>query len=200
MNGIEKITAKIYEEAEADCAAVRAESDKLCAEIRAENDKRAQEEYWRIVREGVKDTEQRVQRLGRTAALEAKKSVLSMKQDAVSKAFEEAQKLIAGLPEGDYVAFLAREAAGASITGEEEVILSEADKAKLGAKAVKKANELLAAEGKTAFLSLSDETREMSGGLILKQGDIEVNCTVDTLLSLSRGELAARVAEVLFEN
>ena len=42
----------------------------------AENERAAQEEYWRLVREGVKDTEQRVQRLGRTARLEAKKSVL----------------------------------------------------------------------------------------------------------------------------
>ena len=29
----------------------------------------------------------------------------------------------------------------------------------------------------------------MTGGLILKQGDIEVNCTVDTLLDLSRSSL-----------
>ena len=50
-----------------------------------------------------------------------------------------------------------------------------------------------------AVLTLSAETRELAGGLILKQGDIEVNCSVDTLLELSRGELAARVAEVLFE-
>lgn len=49
------------------------------------------------------------------------------------------------------------------------------------------------------MLTLSAETRELAGGLILKQGDIEVNCSVDTLLELSRGELAARVAEVLFE-
>ena len=99
MNGIEKITARIAADAEAECQAIRAESEKKCAEIRAENDKKAQEEYWRLVREGVKDTEQRVQRMARTAALEAKKSVLSMKQEAVSRAFDEAQKLIAALPE-----------------------------------------------------------------------------------------------------
>ena len=80
MNGIEKITARIRADAEAECAAIRAESEERCAAIRAENERAAQEEYWRLVREGVKDTEQRVQRLGRTARLEAKKSVLSMKQ------------------------------------------------------------------------------------------------------------------------
>ena len=90
-------------------------------------------------------------------------------------------------------------AAAAAITGEEEVIFSEADRARVGAKTVKRANELLSASGKPGTLTLSDATRPMSGGLILKQGDIEVNCTVDTLLDLSRSELAARVAEVLFE-
>ena len=199
MNGIEKITARIRADAEAECAAIRAESEERCAAIRAENERAAQEEYWRLVREGVKDTEQRVQRLGRTARLEAKKSVLNMKQEAVTRAFYLAREKLAGLPEADYVAFLAREASEAAITGQEEVILSAKDRAGCGAKAVKAANELLAKRGLDGCLTLSDETRPMTGGLILKQGDIEVNCTVDTLLDLSRSELAARVAEVLFE-
>ena len=42
-----------------ECAAIRAESEERCAAIRAENERAAQEEYWRLVREGVKDTEQR---------------------------------------------------------------------------------------------------------------------------------------------
>ncbi len=199
MNGIEKITARIRADAEAECAAIRAESEARCAEIRAENERLAQEQYWKLVREGVKDTEQRVQRMGRTARLEARKGVLTMKQESVSKAFDRAKEKIAELPEKDYVAFLAREAAEAAVTGQEEVILSKKDRAAIGAKVVKAANELLAKKDVTGVLTLSDETREMTGGLILKQGDIEVNCTVDTLLELSRGELAARVAEVLFE-
>lgn len=199
MNGIEKITARIRADAEAECAAIRAESEARCAEIRAENERVAQEQYWKLVREGVKDTEQRVQRMGRTARLEARKGVLTMKQESVSKAFDRAKEKIAELPEKDYVAFLAREAAEAAVTGQEEVILSKKDRAAVGAKVVKAANELLAKKDVTGVLTLSDETREMTGGLILKQGDIEVNCTVDTLLELSRGELAARVAEVLFE-
>ena len=83
---------------------------------------------------------------------------------------------------------------------ENEIKLTKLAKcAGCGAKAVKAANELLSKRGLDGCLTLSDETRTMTGGLILKQGDIEVNCTVDTLLDLSRSELAARVAEVLFE-
>ena len=200
MKGIDKITSRIIADAEAECRDVKRESDERCAAVRAENEKRAQDEYWRLVREGVKDTEQRVQRMDRTARLEAKKSVLNMKQEAVSRAFDLAKDKIAELPERDYVAFLAREAAEAAITGQEEVIFCERDSKSVGAKAVKAANELLAAKGMPGLLTLSDATRDMAGGLMLKQGDIEVNCTVDTLLDLTRDELAARVADVLFES
>ena len=200
MKGIDKITSRIIADAEAECRDVKRESDERCAAVRAENEKRAQDEYWRLVREGVKDTEQRVQRMDRTARLEAKKSVLNMKQEAVSRAFDLAKDKIAELPERDYVAFLAREAAEAAITGQEEVIFCERDRKSVGAKAVKAPNELLAAKGMPGLLTLSDATRDMAGGLMLKQGDIEVNCTVDTLLDLTRDELAARVADVLFES
>ena len=200
MKGIDKITSRIIADAEAECRDVKRESDERCAAVRAENEKRAQDEYWRLVREGVKDTEQRVQRMDRTARLEAKKSVLNMKQEAVSRAFALAKDKIAELPERDYVAFLAREAAEAAITGQEEVIFCERDRKSVGAKAVKAANELLAAKGMPGLLPLSAATRDMAGGLMLKQGDIEVNCTVDTLLDLTRDELAARVADVLFES
>ena len=199
MKGIDKITSRILADAEAECAVVKKESDERCAAIRAENEKKAQDEYLRLVREGVKDTEQRVQRMDRTARLEAKKSILGMKQETVSRAFDLARERIAELPERDYIAFLAREAAEAAITGQEEVIFCERDRKSVGAKAVKAANELLSARGVPGTLTLSDDTREMSGGLMLKQGGIDVNCTVDTLLDLSRGELAAQVAQVLFE-
>ena len=106
MKGIDKITSRIIADAEAECAAVKKESDERVAAIREENERRAQEEYLRLVREGVKDTEQRVQRLDRTARLEAKKSILNMKQETVSRAFELAKGKIAELPERDYVAFL----------------------------------------------------------------------------------------------
>ena len=199
MKGIDKITSRILADAEAECAAIRKESDERIAAVKAEAEKKAQDEYWRLVREGVKDTEQRVQRMDRTARLEAKKSVLNMKQEAVSRAFDLAREKIAELPERDYVGFLARMAGEAAVTGQEEVVLNARDAAAVGVKAVKAANELLAKRNLPGMLTLSAETREMSGGLVLKQGDIEVNCTVDTLLDLSRGELAARVAEVLFE-
>lgn len=196
MKGIEKITARIAADAESEASAIRGESDKVVAQIRADYDKKAQETYTAIIREGEKENEQRASRIDRTAQLEAKRSVLAMKQELVSQAFALAEKKIAQMSETDYVAFLVRQVQKAVSTGKEEIILNADDKTKCGAKLVEAANQALGAKG---ALTLSAQTRTMLGGFILKQGDIEVNCTIDMMLELSRGELAAQVAEVLFE-
>ena len=43
------------------------------------------------------------------------------------------------------------------------------------------------------------ESGDFSGGLKLREGSVEVNCTVDTLLALSRNSLDAEIAAILFD-
>ena len=85
-------------------------------------------------------------------------------------------------------------AAKASSTGREEVILSQKDRARYGKQVVTQANERLG----DGHLTLSVQTRPIRGGLILSDGDVEVNCTFETLVRLLRGEMDRTVVEVLF--
>lgn len=199
MKGIEKITAHIEADAKAEADAIVAGAAEKVKAIEAEYSQKAQDEYWTRVRAGVKECEDRVQRMNRLAAMESKKSILATKQDMVSKAFDRAQGMIVNLPTDKYTEFLARLAADSTSTGEEEVIFNERDKNGCGAAAVAAANRKLADKGVKAGLRMSDETRGISGGLILRSGGIEVNCTVDTLVDLCRGEMSSQLAEVMFE-
>ena len=52
---------------------------------------------------------------------------------------------------------------------------------------------------KSGIATLSDEGGAYSGGLKLREGSVEVNCTVDTLLALSRNSLDAEIAAILFD-
>ena len=61
--------------------------------------------------------------------------------------------------------------------------------------AVTGANALL--QG-TAMLTLAQETRDMAGGLTLRDGSVEVNCAFETQLRVLREEMAAEVAGILF--
>ena len=50
----------------------------------------------------------------------------------------------------------------------------------------------------TALLTLAEETREMAGGLILRDGSVEINCAFETQLRVLRESMAADVAAILF--
>lgn len=51
---------------------------------------------------------------------------------------------------------------------------------------------------KDGRLTLSGETRSIQGGLVLSDGDVEVNCTFETLVRLQRGELDREISKLLF--
>ena len=192
MNGIEKITARILADAQAEAEAVKADAQAKCAAIKGDYDKKAQDEYWRLARAGVAECEAKVQRLGRAAEMEAKKGLLALKQDMVSAAFDKAVSQVCAMPENDYVAFLAGLAAKASGTKDEEILVAEKDAA-LGAKVAEEANKLCGGK-----LHYDGNTLDMLGGIVLRQGNIEINCNIETLVNQYRYELASQVAEVLF--
>ena len=136
----------------------------------------------------------REERLSHAAILAARNLRLSTEQEMRERAFAAALKQLSELPDGEYVGLLAGLAAEASSTGREEVILSQKDRARYGKQVVTQANERLG----DGHLTLSVQTRPIRGGLILSDGDVEVNCTFETLVRLLRGEMDRTVVEVLF--
>lgn len=199
MKGTEKIIARINAEAKAEAQSVLEKAAALAAEIAEKSKAAAQEDYWNAVRAGVRECEALAARRERIAGMEAKKDILALKQQAVSDAFDRAEKMLTELPESDYVALLASLAAEAAGTGLEEVLFNERDKARCAKAVCAKANELLSARGKYGKLTVAEETADISGGLIVRQGGIETNCSIETLVQLRRGELSAAVAAALFE-
>ena len=197
MNGIEKIAARIEADAKAEIDALVAETDAQCAAIMAEAEAKAAEAYEARMAKGRAECDIRVQRLGAAADMEARKAILAFKQEMVSEAFAKAVEAIINLPKDEYIEFLATLAAAASSNGYEELVFSQRDE-KLADAAAKRANAILKEQGREAHLSVSAETAEIPGGLILRHGDIEVNCAVDTLVGLHRNRLAGQVAGILF--
>ena len=194
MKGTEKIIAHIQADAAAQADAILAQAEKQCAEIREGYERKAKDAYAEKIRAGVKANQDRLESVERLARMEGRKSVLALKQDMVSKSFDMAVDKLVALPEEQYVALLAKLAAQASVTGDEQVVLNARDREKIGPAVVEAANAKLNG-GK---LTLSDETGSFKGGLLLRRGSIEANCTVELLVELCRGEMAAELAKVLF--
>ena len=125
---------------------------------------------------------------------ESIKAVCFPAASASAASFDRATELLVNLPEEQYVALLAKLAAGASVTGDEEIVLNARDRAAVGEKVVAAANAKLSG-GK---LRLSDKTGDFKGGLILHRGSIEANCTAELLVDLRREDMASELAGVLF--
>ncbi len=227
MKGIEKITARIQQDANADIAAQMKAAEEKAAAVRAQYEAQAREETAKAAENAEKAALQLVERAESAARMDAKKLILSAKQECIDKAFAQAAKNLLTLPEEEYVDLLARIAARSAQTGREEVLLNQRDRDAVGAKVVSRANQILAKSvapnlpeelksskaGKiidkvvtganavlqgTAMLTLAQETRDITGGLILRDGSVEINCAFETQLRLLREEMAADVAKVLF--
>ena len=196
MDGIEKITGRINADIQQEIDALTAAAQKEAAAIAAQYREQAERESAEIVERGRKSAAEREERLAGVAQLECRKLELAAKQGMIQKAFDQALDSLLNLPEQDYVKLLAALAAKAARTGKEQVILSQKDRTRYGKQAVTAANEALGGKGN---LTLSQESRPIKGGLILSDGDVEVNCTFETLVRLQRGELEREVAKVLFD-
>lgn len=193
MKGTEKIIAHIEADAQAQADAVLGEARQRCEAIKARFDEKAARLYSDRIREGVKACQDQEDSALRISRMEARKSVLSVKQEMVEKSFDLAVQQIVALPDEKYTAFLANLVKKAGPAGDEEIILNTADRARVGEALLKAVN----ADG--AKMKLSDETRDIKGGLILRRGSIETNCSVELLVELCRGELSAKLADVLFD-
>lgn len=198
MNGIDKIAGKIKEDAGQEIESILAQARSEAAAITEKYAALAKAESDKILFAGQEQAKEIRRRADSAADQEAKQQLLATKQKMLTRAFDEALQKLLALPAEEYAALLAGLAAKAASGGSEEIILSAKDREALGQKVLAGANQLLEKAGKKAALTLSSETRPFIGGLLLKSGDVEVNCTLDTILRLSKEDLALEVAAALF--
>jgi len=198
MSGVDKITMRIRSDAKEESEALLAEARREVEEMLKDYEKEAVKQAEETARRGELQADEHYKRRESVMELEARKKVLEAKQEMLDMAFSRVPDVITSLPDDMYIEFLSRLAARHTRTGMEQILLTKDDLGKYGVKVLLLANGLLAAEGKPAALSLADEAADINGGLILREGDVEVNCTIDTVLHFIREELSGEVADVLF--
>lgn len=227
MEGIEKITAKIVQDAQAEITRMNQETDEKVRSIAEVAQAQADKETADTLARGQRAAQERLERLKSAAKMEQRKLELAARQEMLAQAFELALEKLCSLPEEAYVQLLTRLVLEASTTGREQLVFSPQDRARVGKQVVVAANEAMVKQvapelpdaitdtkvgaflGKvvnsttamvtgTGMLTLSEETRPMKGGFVLVDGDVEVNCAFETLVRLQREKLEKEVDQVLF--
>jgi V/A-type H+-transporting ATPase subunit E len=183
-----KIETEARKEADAILAAASAEAEKIKKEtdreikaIEASYAERFNSEQPEILR-----------RRKIVASLDVNRIELGVKQQAISDSFSEAVNLMANLPGDKYLALAEKLLLKAVETGE-EVLQTGAGGKHITGEWLSKFNEK---HGKK--LTLGDSRIDASGGFILKNGNIETNCTWEMLVRWIKDDLEAEVAKRLF--
>ena len=194
MQGIENITNRIKADAQAEIDSINAQAQAQIAEINASYAQKAAKEEADILAKGDISAKERESRLISSAQMEAKKELLSAKQELINLAFENALNELCALPEEEYVELLSKLAQSAVPENGAALAFNASDKEKIGAKVVAKANELCGADK----LTLSEKTVPVKGGFLLSSGSIEVNCSLETLVKTVRTDITGEVNAILF--
>ena len=227
MDGMEKITARIREDADREIAQMNQETDRQIQALQEQAQAQADREREEILARGTRAAAERLERLKSAAQMERRKLELAAKQEVVGEAFDKALEKLCTLPEEEYIQLLTALVLQAVSTGREQIIFSPKDRARIGKAVVVAANEALVKQvapelpdsltdskvgaflGKmvnsataqitgTGLLTLSEETRPIQGGFILVDGPVEVNCSFEAMFRLQREKLEKPAAELLF--
>ncbi len=227
MDGLEKITARIREDADREIAGMKAQADQQIQALQAQSQAQADKERAEILARGQRAAAERLERLKSAAQMERRKLELAAKQEVLGEAFDLALEKLCTLPEEEYIRLLTGLVLRAVSTGREQLVFSQKDRNRIGKAVVVAANEALVKQvvpelpdalaesrvgtflGKVVnsaaaqitgagLLTLSEETRPIRGGFILVDGPVEVNCSFETLLRIQREKLEKPAAEILF--
>jgi len=118
------------------------------------------------------------------AVIQAKKRILQTKQECLEDILSTAKQRLYSLKGKEY----------------ETVILSMLEQAEKGETIIfsAKDREHLVTTVTEKGYSVSDETREVSAGFVVKKGDIEYNYTFEAIMAIQREEIEKIAAEILF--
>lgn len=219
MIGLEKITSKIIADAQADAEKTLEVAASQCAELEAEYKQRAEAQRAVLHEEAEREAGNIISRAKATAAMDKRNIMMTAHSRLVDDAFAQAKADIFAMSDREYVNLLTLLLASAfrdqtdteqvnrELYGEDdapetyEMILNDHDRARYGKDVLGGVKNMLAGKVSRAVLdrlTLSERTAPIEGGVILRYGDVEINCSVEMLLGAMRDELEADVCRILF--
>ena len=194
MNGIDKITQRIGQEAQSETDRIVTQGEAAAREIAQRYQRQAESLAAELAVRNQKAAAQQEERLVSVAQMEARKVTLAARQEMVEQAFQLAAEKLYTLPDDEYVAAVAGLLCRAAPDGRGAVIFAPGERETMGQAIVVKANAQLGG----GELTLSEETRPIQGGFILVRGSVEVNGTFEMLIRLQRDQIAGETARRLF--
>ena len=219
MTGLEKVIGKIIADAEADAKEILDRAEAECAAIREKYEARREAELEALREANDRECQALIVRAKSSAAMAKRNAILEARAAILNEAYAAAEKQIRSMNGEQYIDFLCKmlrsamkrqlegEADSLRLYGENispakyEVLLNNRDRDYYGDKLMEVFLSGMGAKlppEARAKIRLAGETVPIDGGLVLRAGAVETNCSLSMLLAESRRETETRVSRILF--
>ncbi len=220
MTGLEKITERILTDAKERARGILETAQEECRRMAEEYAQRAEQIREDIAERAEREGEELVSRARSAVAITRRDILLSAKAQVLNEVFETAKAQLCSTDYGKYRELLVALLSCALLEQSEnekkslemgdeitefevfEVFFNEKDRSQFGAYVLehaRKSIERRIGSERASKLRLSDVPADIDGGLILRYGNTETNCSISALLCEMRRELEGKISAVLFD-
>jgi V/A-type H+-transporting ATPase subunit E len=196
---LDKIIEKINEEARQKIEQIMSDAQVQIENIKKKSIEDSDAMKEKILEQARQNAVERERRMLQLARLSGRKEILSEKQKAINSIFTSALDRLAGLDPDKSRQMLRNMLIKAVKSGNEEIVLSARDRKMIGHDWLEKVNnDLIKERGLPGKLKIAEETRDIKGGFILKDGQVEINSSFEAILKFNQNELESKLAALLF--
>ena len=196
MSGLDKMKARILEEAESSARDILDRAGEEAARILREAGTAADAAAAEIAAGAVRDSLERKRRAGAAADMQRKQAVLAAKQEMIREELREAYEEILGLEAERYFGLMEKLLREYVLPEEGEICFNSRDLERMPEGFSGRIRTIAAEAG--GSLTLSETPLDTDGGFLLVYGGIEENCTLKAVFSSRREELSDQVNRMLF--
>ena len=219
MTGLEKVIGKIIADAEADARVILDKAQAECEALKAKYVAETEAEIEKLTDECDHECQALIIRARSSAAMAKRNAILEARAKLIDEAYASAEKIIRNMNGEQYLELLHKmlrssmknqlegEAESLRLYGEDiapdayEVVLNSRDRDTYGEKllaAYRAGYGSRLAPAVLAKVRLASDIAPIDGGIILRCGPVETNCSLAMLMAENRRETEARVSRILF--
>lgn len=197
MSGIEKITARLNSDCEAECKKIimdaQDKADKIMEDA-AEQQKAKTEE---IIYAAKKQADNILTLANSAAAMKEKQNILQAKVNLLNSVLKDALKDLENLDTSEYWNTIEKLIIGNALNGSGILKISTDDSKTIPNDFLKCVNDKIAEKG---TLTLNVDEKLSKKGVILVYGDIDINLTFEAIIYSNEDELKRTAQTVLFDS
>jgi V/A-type H+-transporting ATPase subunit E len=205
-NGTEKIVSSILSDAKFKADSISEEAENESKSILQEGKKVALMEKEKILEDGKKQSAMRYQQIISEAKMKSRRMELDSREEVIEESFKKAEEKLVEIASSESAEYkesiknIITEAALEIGGGDLILLLKQEDEAKIKDSISEIENDVKAKTGKETNLEMGNNINTIGGTIIkTKNGDIEVNNTIEARMLRFKKSLRSEVAHILFK-